>query len=121
MSDSILKDSVHERFQFLLDEFHFSITEERYEQEMGNAIVIFSSGNTHIEVVKDRGQILASLGDQRLSRRDWVEFAEAIQYFSKLPGPVYQFPTEYNATTEKEQIVRISSLMNNTRPNFVRS
>jgi hypothetical protein len=78
---------------------------------MGNAIVIFSCGNTRVEVVKDRGQILASLGDQRLSRWDWVEFAEAIQYFSKLPGPIYQFPTEYNATTEQEQIVRISYLM----------
>ena len=106
-----IETGVRNYFDFLLDDFGFSITEERYRQGMGNAVVVFSHDQTCIELVKDRGQILAALGDLRLTRREWVEFAQAVRFFSGNPGPVYSFPSVYNEVTEELQLSCVSKLM----------
>jgi hypothetical protein len=111
MTNNNLKTNVHAAFQFLLDEYGYSINRELYEQEMGNAIVMFSRGNARIEVVKDRGQILVRFGNERLDQREWIEFAQAVQHFSKNLDPVYAFPPEYNEATESAQIYHVASLM----------
>jgi hypothetical protein len=106
-----IETSVRNYFGFLLDDFGFSIKEERYNQEMRNAVVIFSKDQTCIELVKDRGQIFVSIGDQRLIRWDWVEFTQAIQFLSGNPDPVYSFPSQYNDVTEEAQLYRVSALL----------
>ncbi len=108
MSTYTIETSFHNHFAYMLDPFGFSIFEERYNQAMGNAIIVFAKPPTLIEIVKDRGQILASLGDERIERRDWVEFAQAVQFLSGSPDPVYVFPSVYNDETEDIQILNVS-------------
>jgi hypothetical protein len=105
------KTNIYKYFSFLLDDFGFSITEERYDQEMGNAVVGFSKNQTCIELIKDRGQILVTLGDKRLSKWDWVEFADAIGFLSGNISPVYIFQSQNKNVTEESQLSRVSVLM----------
>jgi hypothetical protein len=80
--------AIQSHLHFLIDEFGFSITEARFDQAMGNAVVIFAKNKTRIEVVRDRGQVLVSLGDEELDRWDWVEFAEAVKFLSGKSEPI---------------------------------
>lgn len=106
-----LESSFHNHFAFLLDQYGFLIIEERYHQAMDHAIIVFSKPPTLIEVVKDRGQILASFGDEHINRFEWVEFAHAVQFLSRNSEPVYSFPSIYNDETEDIQISHISEVM----------
>jgi len=111
MSLYSIEIGVHKYFGFLLDDFGFSIAEELYRQEMGNAVVVFSKNQTCIELVKDRGQILVTLGDKSLTKWDWIEFAKAVQFFLENSDSVYSFPSEYNDVTEELQLSHLSTLM----------
>ena len=82
MQLSDFESAIRRHFRFLVDEFGFSIIEARYEREMGNAIAIFAKHRTRVEIVRDRGNVLISLGDEGLDRWDWVEFAKAIEFLT---------------------------------------
>jgi len=103
--------AIQSHLHFLLDEFGFSITEARYDQEMGNAVVIFAKNKTRIEVVRDRGQALISLGDEGLNRRDWVEFTEAIKFLSDKSEPVYLFTLSNTPISDDAQVLHLATLM----------
>jgi hypothetical protein len=111
MQMSIFELAIQSHLQFLIDEFGFSITEARYDQEMGNAVVIFAKNKTRIEVVRDRGQALISLGDEELDRWDWVEFAEAIQFFSGKSELGYLFTSTNTPLSDDAQVSHLSTLL----------
>jgi len=111
MTPYSLEASFHNHFSFLLHQFGFSIVEESYNQVMGNAVIVFAKPPTCIEVVKDRGQILVKLGDERLGSREWIEFSKAVQFLSGIPGQVYCFPSDYNDETEDAQVSHVPALM----------
>jgi hypothetical protein len=111
MLSNSTKANIYKYFSFLLDDFGFLITEERYDQEMGNAVVVFSKNQTCIVLVKDREQILVTLGDKKLSERDWVEFAEAIGSLSGNTSSGYLFQSQNKNVTEELQLSLVSVLM----------
>jgi hypothetical protein len=111
MRQSNFEAAIQSHLHFLIDEFGFSITEARYEQEMGNAVVIFAKNKTRIEIVRDRGQALISLGDEGLIRWDWVEFAEAVKFLSGKSEPVYLFTSSSIPLSDDAQISHLSALM----------
>ena len=111
MSLSNFELAIQSHFHFLIDEFGFSITKARYDQEMGNAVVIFAKNKTRIEVVRDRGQALISLGDEELDRWDWVEFAEVVKFLSGKSEPVYLFTSSNTPLSDDVQVSHLSMLM----------
>ena len=111
MQLSNFESAIQSHFRFLIDEFGFSIIEARYEQEMGNAIVIFAMNKTRIEVVRDRGNVLISLGDESLNRWDWVEFAKAIEFLAGNKEPVYLTSSLNNVVSDDVQVSHLATLM----------
>jgi len=111
MRSSSFESAVQSHLHFLVDEFGFSITKARYDQEMGNAVVVFAKNKTRVEVVRDRGQALISLGDEGLDRWDWVEFAEAVRFFSGKSEPVYLFTLANTPIPDDVQVSHLSMLM----------
>jgi hypothetical protein len=103
--------AIQSHLHFLIDEFGFSITEARYDQEMGNAVVIFAKYKARIEIVRDRDQALISLGDEGLERWDWVEFAEAVEFLSGKLEPVYLFTSSNTPLSDDAQVSHLSILM----------
>ena len=103
--------AVQSHLHFLIDEFGFSITKAHFDQEMGNAVVIFAQNKTRIEVVRDRGQALISLGDEELDRWDWIEFAEAVKFLSGKSEPVYLFTASNTPLSDDAQVSHLSMLM----------
>ena len=78
---------------------------------MGNAIVIFAKNKNRIEVVKDRGDALISLGDEELDRWDWVEFAEAVKFLSGKQEPVYMTNSTNTPVSDDVQVSHLATLM----------
>ena len=111
MQSSNFESAIQSHLHFLTDEFGFSITKARYDQEMGNAVVIFAKNRTRIEVVRDRGQVLISRGDEEVARWDWVEFAEAIKFLSGKSEPVYLFTSANTPLSDDIQVSHLSMLM----------
>jgi hypothetical protein len=112
MRSSTLKDTIESHFRFLFDDFSCSITTECYDQTMGNAVVNFTNQYVCIEIVKDRGDILVSLGAPTISRWEWGEFADIIRFLSGNPEMVvYVLPAQDPNQTDESQIARIALLM----------
>ncbi len=111
MQQSNFEAAIQSHFRFLIDEFGFSIIEARYEQEMGNAIVIFAKNTTRIEVVRDRSNALISLGDEKLDRWDWVEFAEAIKFLTGKQERVYLTTSSNTPVSDDVQVSHLATLM----------
>jgi hypothetical protein len=86
---------IKENFQFLIQEYQFYIDRERYSPEvMGNAVVVYKSANTAIQVVVDRSQALLKVGHSSWPERDWFEFSDVMHYFAPHIKPVYSFQNE---------------------------
>ena len=111
MQSSNFELAIQNHLHFLIDEFGFSIAKALYDQEMGNAVVIFAKNKTRIEVVRDRGQVLVSLGDEELKRWDWVEFAEAVKFLSGKSESAYLFTSSSIPLSEDAQVSHLSALI----------
>jgi hypothetical protein len=66
---------------------------------------------TGIEIVRDRGQALISLGAEGLDRWDWIEFAEAINFLSGKSEPVYLFSSLDTPLSDDAQVSHLSMLL----------
>jgi hypothetical protein len=111
MSEGQFKSALHDAFKFLCNDFSLSVIEERYGEGMGNGFAMFAKNGALIQIAKDRGQLLILLGDEGLSTREWVEFAEAVKYFSKSTDPMYIFPSDDNPVSDESQLPHLAQLM----------
>jgi hypothetical protein len=83
---------IKQEFQFLLDEFNFSVEHEMYSYEtMGNALVIFKSPTTIVKVVVDRSQAFLTIGMVSWPDREWFEFIDVVHFFAPELENVYAF------------------------------
>ena len=83
---------IKQHFQYLVDEYSFSIDHEGYSPEvMGNAEVVLKSASTVVKVVVDRSQVLLNIGELSWPEKDWFEFSDVVQFFNPNLKEVYDF------------------------------
>ena len=111
MSEDQFKSALHVAFLFLRNDFGFIVIQERYGEGMGNGFATFAKNSARIQIAKDRGQVLILLGDECLSTREWVEFAQAVKYFSKSTDLVYVFPSDHNPVSDSSQLQHLAQVM----------
>ncbi len=70
-------ERVRTSFQYLIDDYGFSVKDERYDpQSFGNSLVEFRSKETAIRLVLDRGQVLIDLGPTSMGSEFLVQSAQ---------------------------------------------
>jgi hypothetical protein len=78
-------------FQFLTNEFGFSIIKESYNPEIkiGNGSVMYQSKFATLEVVVEKTEVLLKIGQRKAPLEDWFEFQDVMKYFAPEVDDVY--------------------------------
>lgn len=100
------------KFQFLLDEYGYSVQRELYSPEvMGNALVVFVSSTTGMMVVVDRDQVLVNIGDVSRPEKEWYEFSHVVHFRAPTLKEVYYFqknlPDHHDLEPQLDWIVHL--------------
>lgn len=112
MTQYSFTDRAKEHFSYLMDDYGYSVAEERYEPEaFGNSLVRFHSRMVDISIVLDRGQVLVDISPY-LSQSNYQFGLPSLLDFLR-PGTetsVYVFPEtweDYDDMVE-QQLVRLA-------------
>ncbi len=99
-------DIIKEHYKYL-DEYGFSIYQERYSPEFfGDAEVIYQSSSVVVKIVVDRSQVLINIGKGAWPEKDWFEFSDVMRFFA--PGErAYVFAQ----SSVENQVKRTARLM----------
>lgn len=114
MSENVFSQLVKEHFEYLNSEYEFEICSDRYFPEiMGNAEITFKSSKTGFQIVLDRNQVLAKIGQVAKPERDWFAFSDVVSHFFPDIGNAYIFPDDFSNYEQalEIQIQRIASIM----------
>mgnify|MGYP000219498111 CR=1 FL=1 len=94
MTQYIFTEQAKQHFHYLIDDYGFSVVDERYEPEaFGNSLIQFRSSAIDIMVVLDRGQVLIDVSPYpRLSNYQFG-LATVVKFLApEANEPVYIFP-----------------------------
>lgn len=114
MSENIFSQLVKQHFGYLTSKYNFKICSDRFFPDvMGNAEVTFKSPKTGFQIVLDRNQVLAKIGQVNKSERDWFVFSDVISYFSPDVENAYVFPDDFSNYEQalEIQIERIANMI----------
>lgn len=104
---------IRTNFQFLIDEYGYTITREVYLPEiMGNAELVLMSNTTGIKVVVDRSQVMVNIGDSSRPEDEWFDLSDVVHFYAPTLIDVYIFPTnpqnhQDKIETQVDWLVRI--------------
>jgi hypothetical protein len=114
MCKNVFSELVKKHFIFLENDYDFLITSDRYSPDvMGNAELIFKSPKTGFQIVLDRNQVLAKIGQVDQPEKKWFEFSDVVRHLSPDIKAAYIFPKDFSDHDKalETQIKRIASLL----------
>lgn len=83
MAQYVFNEQVKKHFGYLMDDYGFSVAEERYDAEIfGNSLVRFRLGPTQVRVVLDKGQVRAEMAPYPEIRGRWFILSEVIGFLA---------------------------------------
>ncbi len=107
MNTNLFSGLVKKHFHYLIEQYKFTVVVDNYSPEvMGNAEIVFASLSTGIEIVKDRGQVLISIGAIAQPRGEWFEFEDVVRAFAGDAERAYSFNLDWES-----QIARLAQIM----------
>jgi hypothetical protein len=82
------------RFRYLIDDYGFSVVDERYDPEaFGNSLIRFRSSDVDIVVVLDRGQVLIDISPYPMAQDYRFGLPSVVEFLAPEAGePAYVFP-----------------------------
>jgi len=92
-------ERVKTSFQYLVDDYGFSIANERYDpQSFGNSLVEFRSETTAIRLILDRSQVLVDLGPISWNPNSWFSLSSVMEFLAPEAGEsAYVFPETWES------------------------
>lgn len=105
---------IKRHFQYLVDEYGFSIANEGYSPEvMGNAQVVLKSVSTVVKVIIDRSQVFLNIGELSWPEKDWFELSDVVQFFNPDLKEIYDFSggLQNNQAYLDSQIKRLALIL----------
>ncbi len=114
-------DQVKQHLQFLIDDYQFSILEERYYPEaFGDCLVLMQSRDCRIRVVLDRSQVFIDVGPLAISALDssssWFDLMVIVAFVTQGSSQeplIYEYPDDALAPDAKTdwQLSRLSRIL----------
>ncbi len=82
---------VKQHFQFLINEYGFSIIKESYNPEMkaGNGSVVYQSKLVTLEILVDKTEVQIKIGQRKLPGEKWFDFRDVMKCFAPEVEDVY--------------------------------
>ncbi len=94
MTQYIFTEQAKQHFHYLIDDYGFSVVDERYEPEaFGNSLIQFRSSAIDIMVVLDRGQVLIDVSPYPRPSNYQFSLATVVKFLApEANEPAYIFP-----------------------------
>jgi hypothetical protein len=94
MTQFTFTENVKKHFQYLIDDYGFSVVDEQLNSEaFGNSLIRFESSSTDIMIVLDRGQVIIDIGPYPATPNYQFSMASMMEFLTpEAEEPAYVFP-----------------------------
>ena len=98
MEKYVFAEQVKKHFHYLIDEYGFSVVDERYDAEaFGDSLVQFQSSTVDLSIILDRGQVLIDIGPHPESPDYRFGLVSVIEFLApEADEPAYIFPETWD-------------------------
>lgn len=98
MKQHTFAERVKKHFNYLIDDYGFSVVAEKYDPEaFGNSLVDFQSRTTAVRVLLDKGQVLIDIRPLTDPQSSWFNLASVVEFLApEADEPVYIFPESWD-------------------------
>ena len=115
MSQHEFSEQAKIHFHYLIDEYGFAVTEERYDPEaFGNSLVRFHSRDVDVIIGLDRGQVLIDFSPHGVAAGDQFGLPSIVSFLaSEAAEPTYVFPETWDNYDDmiEWQLARLARLL----------
>ena len=97
MAFSKFPEQVKKHFQYLVDDYGFSIVTKHAPEIFGGSAVNYESDTIGVEIALDRGEVFGRIGPRCDPPETWNDIASLILFlFPQIPEPPYEYPERWN-------------------------
>ncbi|RLD05076.1 MAG: hypothetical protein DRI56_10175 [Chloroflexota bacterium] len=98
MDEYIFAEQTKKHFRYLIDDYEYSVTGQRYDPKaFGNSLVQFQSRTMDVTVALDRGQVFVYLAPRTESPGYQFDLRDIVGFLTpESDEPVYIFPEEWD-------------------------
>jgi len=94
MTESMFNEQVKKQFWYLIEDYGFSVVDERYNPEaFGNSLVDFQSNSIVMRVLLDRGEVTVDFRPRTGPSNSWYDLGSVVEFLApEADEPIYIFP-----------------------------